>query len=47
MTLFIFLVCSQIPLYGIMSSDSSDPVGLTPLEHSISLHGLTARVWDH
>ncbi|KAJ9069570.1 translocon subunit [Entomophthora muscae] len=23
--LFIFLVCSQIPLYGIMSSDSSDP----------------------
>ncbi|KAI9022551.1 SecY subunit domain-containing protein [Hyaloraphidium curvatum] len=24
-TLFIFLVCSQIPLYGIMSSDSSDP----------------------
>jgi protein transport protein SEC61 subunit alpha len=25
-TLFIFLVCSQIPLYGIMSSDSSDPV---------------------
>jgi protein transport protein SEC61 subunit alpha len=26
MTLFIFLVCSQIPLYGIMSSDSSDPL---------------------
>ncbi|CAG8441993.1 5840_t:CDS:2 [Scutellospora calospora] len=25
-TLFIFLVCSQIPLYGIMSSDSSDPL---------------------
>jgi hypothetical protein len=25
-TLFIFLVCSQIPLYGIMSSDSSDPM---------------------
>lgn len=24
-TLFIFLVCSQIPLYGIMSSTSSDP----------------------
>jgi len=24
-TLFIFLVCSQIPMYGIMSSDSSDP----------------------
>ncbi|KAJ3343505.1 translocon subunit [Gonapodya sp. JEL0774] len=24
-TLLIFLVCSQIPLYGIMSSDSSDP----------------------
>ncbi|ORY01249.1 SecY protein [Basidiobolus meristosporus CBS 931.73] len=26
MTLFVFLVCSQIPLYGIMSSDSSDPL---------------------
>lgn len=26
MTLFIFLVCSQVPLYGIMSSDSSDPM---------------------
>ncbi|KAL2919618.1 translocon subunit [Polyrhizophydium stewartii] len=25
-TLFIFLVCSQIPLFGIMSSDSSDPM---------------------
>ncbi|KAI3631017.1 hypothetical protein MIR68_001434 [Amoeboaphelidium protococcarum] len=25
-TLIIFLVCSQIPLYGIMSSDSSDPM---------------------
>lgn len=25
-TLFIFLVCSQIPLYGIMSSDSADPL---------------------
>ncbi|KAJ3350222.1 translocon subunit [Allomyces javanicus] len=25
-TLFIFLVCSQIPLYGIMSSNSSDPL---------------------
>ncbi|KAJ3123567.1 translocon subunit [Nowakowskiella sp. JEL0407] len=25
-TLFIFLVCSQIPLYGIMASDSSDPM---------------------
>jgi protein transport protein SEC61 subunit alpha len=25
-TLFIFLVCSQIPLYGIMSSESSDPM---------------------
>ncbi|RIA99575.1 hypothetical protein C1645_869948 [Glomus cerebriforme] len=25
-TLCIFLVCSQIPLYGIMSSDSSDPL---------------------
>ncbi|KAJ3384297.1 translocon subunit [Lobulomyces angularis] len=25
-TLFIFLVCSQIPLYGIMSSDSADPM---------------------
>jgi len=25
LTLFIFLVCSQIPLYGIKSSDSSDP----------------------
>ncbi|CAG8723107.1 11924_t:CDS:2, partial [Acaulospora colombiana] len=25
-TLLIFLVCSQIPLYGIMSSDSSDPL---------------------
>jgi len=24
-TLFIFLVCSQIPLYGIMSSESADP----------------------
>ncbi|KAI0291495.1 SecY protein [Multifurca ochricompacta] len=24
-TLLIFLVCSQVPLYGIMSSDSSDP----------------------
>ncbi|KAM0684265.1 translocon subunit [Mitosporidium daphniae] len=24
-TLFIFLVCSQVPLYGIMSSESSDP----------------------
>eukprot|EP00727_Mastigamoeba_balamuthi_P009017 m51a1_g4738 putative protein transporter sec61 subunit alpha isoform 2 (480) ;mRNA; f:368547-370743 len=24
-TLFIFLVCSQIPLYGIFSSDESDP----------------------
>jgi protein transport protein SEC61 subunit alpha len=25
-TLFIFLVCSQIPLYGIMISESSDPM---------------------
>lgn len=25
-TLFIFLVCSQIPLYGILSSDSADPL---------------------
>lgn len=25
-TLFIFLVMSQVPLYGIMSSDSSDPL---------------------
>jgi protein transport protein SEC61 subunit alpha len=25
-TLFIFLVCSQIPLFGIMSSESSDPL---------------------
>lgn len=25
-TLFIFLVLSQIPLYGIVSSDSSDPL---------------------
>ncbi|KAJ1509211.1 translocon subunit [Coelomomyces lativittatus] len=25
-TLFIFLVCSQIPLYGIMSSNSADPL---------------------
>jgi protein transport protein SEC61 subunit alpha len=25
-TLIIFLVCSQIPLYGIMSSDSADPM---------------------
>ncbi|KAJ3322792.1 translocon subunit [Boothiomyces sp. JEL0866] len=25
-TLFIFLVCSQIPLYGIMSSESADPM---------------------
>jgi len=25
-TLVIFLVCSQIPLYGIMSSDSADPM---------------------
>jgi len=25
-TLFIFLVCCQIPLFGIMSSDSSDPL---------------------
>lgn len=24
-TLFIFLVCSQVPLYGIMSSESADP----------------------
>jgi len=24
--LFIFLVCSQVPLYGIVSSDSSDPM---------------------
>jgi protein transport protein SEC61 subunit alpha len=24
--LLIFLVCSQVPLYGIMSSDSSDPL---------------------
>jgi protein transport protein SEC61 subunit alpha len=24
-TLIIFLVCSQVPLYGIMSSESSDP----------------------
>jgi protein transport protein SEC61 subunit alpha len=24
-TLLIFLVCSQVPLYSIMSSDSSDP----------------------
>jgi protein transport protein SEC61 subunit alpha len=24
-TLFIFLVCSQIPLYGIRSTNSSDP----------------------
>lgn len=26
MTLFIFLVCSQVPLFGIMSSESSDPL---------------------
>lgn len=26
MTLFVFLVMSQVPLYGIMSSDSSDPL---------------------
>lgn len=25
-TLFIFLVMSQVPLYGIMSSDSADPL---------------------
>lgn len=25
-TLLIFLVCSQVPLYGIVSSDSSDPL---------------------
>ncbi|RSH78966.1 translocon subunit [Apiotrichum porosum] len=25
-TLLIFLVCAQVPLYGIMSSDSSDPL---------------------
>jgi protein transport protein SEC61 subunit alpha len=25
-TLLIFLICSQIPLYGIVSSDSSDPL---------------------
>uniref|UniRef100_A0AC35TZL0 Plug_translocon domain-containing protein n=1 Tax=Rhabditophanes sp. KR3021 TaxID=114890 RepID=A0AC35TZL0_9BILA len=25
-TLFVFLVCCQIPLYGIMSSDSADPL---------------------
>ncbi|KDN42012.1 Protein transport protein SEC61 subunit alpha, partial [Rhizoctonia solani AG-8 WAC10335] len=25
-TLLVFLVCSQVPLYGIMSSDSSDPL---------------------
>jgi protein transport protein SEC61 subunit alpha len=25
-TLFIFLVCSQIPLYGLISSESSDPM---------------------
>lgn len=25
-TLFIFLVCSQVPLFGIMSSESSDPL---------------------
>ncbi|KAH7103429.1 SecY protein [Auriculariales sp. MPI-PUGE-AT-0066] len=25
-TLLIYLVCSQVPLYGIMSSDSSDPL---------------------
>ena len=25
-TLFIFLVCCQIPLFGIMSSDSADPL---------------------
>ena len=25
-TLFIFLVCSQIPLYGIMTSEASDPM---------------------
>ena len=24
-TLFIFLVCCQIPLFGIMSTDSADP----------------------
>ena len=24
-TLFIFLVCSQVPLFGIMSSESADP----------------------
>ena len=24
-TLIIFLVCCQVPLYGIMSSDSADP----------------------
>lgn len=24
-TLFIFLICSQIPLYGIRSTNSSDP----------------------
>ncbi|CAO3601295.1 unnamed protein product [Absidia cylindrospora] len=26
LTLFIFLVMSQVPLYGIMSNDSSDPL---------------------
>lgn len=26
MTLLIFLVCSQVPLYGIMSSESADPL---------------------
>ena len=25
-TLVLFLVCSQVPLFGIMSSDSSDPL---------------------
>lgn len=25
-TLLIFLVCSQVPLYGIMSSESADPL---------------------
>ncbi len=24
-TLFIFLICSQVPLYGIMNSESADP----------------------
>ncbi|KAK9767523.1 translocon subunit [Basidiobolus ranarum] len=45
-TLFIFLVCSQIPLYGIVSADTSDPlywmrVILASNRGTLMEHGIT------